>query len=129
MRNVALAIVVLHAASLLGHDWAHRSLGVGLAPWQIAFAYSVIVAAPVLSAVLIFTRHARAGFALLAISMLGALVFGVYHHYVLVSPDHVHHLPAGDGQGICRITAAVMAVLELAGAAVGVAAMRRPHDG
>jgi hypothetical membrane protein len=125
MRIAAVAIVVLHAVILLGHDWAHRSLGVGLAPWQIVFAYSVIVAAPVVSAVAVFTRFARSGYALLAISMLGSLVFGVYHHYILVSPDHVHHLPAGDGQDIFRATAAMMAAVEFVGVGIAVFALRR----
>jgi hypothetical protein len=26
--------------------------------------------------------------------MLASLAFGVYHHYVAISPDHVAHLPA-----------------------------------
>src|SRR5205085_4851510 len=100
MRFLAVAIVVLHAAILAGHDSAHRSLGVGLAPWQLAFAYTVIVAAPLVAAAALFTRHVRAGYALLAISMLGAFTFGLYHHYVLISPDHVLHLPVGEGQGL-----------------------------
>jgi len=124
MRILAVAIIVLHAAILAGHDSAHRSLGVDLAPWQIVFAYSVIVAGPLVSAALLFTRRARVGFALLAISMVGALVFGAYHHYILVSPDHVHHLPAGDAQPLFRATAAAMAVVELVGAAVAVVGLR-----
>jgi hypothetical protein len=51
--------------------------------------------------------------------MFGSLLFGVYHHYILVSPDHVAHLPAGDSQGLFRLTAAAMAVVELAGAGFG----------
>ena len=125
MRLVALAVIVLHAVILVGHDWAHRSLGVGLVPWQLIFVYSVIVAAPVVSAVAVFTRFARSGYALLAISMLGSLIFGVYHHYILISPDHVHHLPAGDGQDIFRATAAMMAAVEFAGIGVAMFALRR----
>ena len=125
MRTAAVAIVVLHAAILLAHDWAHRSLGVDLAPWQIVFAYSVIVTAPVISAVAVFTRFARSGYMLLAISMFGALLFGVYHHYILISPDHVHHLPAGDGQDVFRATAGLMAAVEFVGVGIGVSALRR----
>ena len=51
--------------------------------------------------------------------MLAALAFGAVHHYVLVSPDHVAHLPEGDAQGLFRATAAAMLVLEAAGAWAG----------
>ena len=116
----------MHALVLFGHDQAHRSLGVGLSPWQVAFAYSVIVAAPILAALALFTRFSSFAFTLLAVSMLGALVFGVYHHYVLISPDHVSHLPAGEEQGLFKGTAAALALLEGAGVVVGLLGRRRP---
>ena len=84
------------------------------------FAYSVIVVAPVLAVALVFTPYARLGFGLLVTSMLGALLFGVYHHYILVSPDHVAHLPAGESQDLFRATAAAMSTLECAGVGLGV---------
>lgn len=119
MQWIALALVVAHALVLLGHDAAHSDLAVHLKLWQTIFAYSVIVAAPIAAVTLVFTRHARLGFGLLAVSMLGSLLFGVYHHYILVSLDHVAHLPAGESQGLFRLTAAVMAVVELAAAGFG----------
>lgn len=125
MRRLVIVLVVLHAAVLLVHDAAHRELGVDLNTWQTIFAYLVIVAAPVLAALLLFTAYQRLGFALLAISMLSALIFGLYHHYILVSPDHVSHLPAGDSRGLFRTTAAAMGVLELAGVGLGVWSRRK----
>jgi len=114
-----LVLVVVHAAVLLGHDAAHRELGVVLAPWQQAFVYPVIVAAPVVAAVLLVTRFRRAGFLLLSLSMLGALLFGGFHHYVAISPDHVGHLPPGDAQPAFRMTALAMGVVEALGVVVG----------
>ncbi len=58
------------------------------------FAYSVTAVAPVLVVVLVLTRYARIGFGRVAVSMLGVLLFGIYHHYILASPGHVAHLPA-----------------------------------
>jgi len=116
LRWLGLALVVVHALVLVAHDAAHRELGVMLAPWQQAFVYPVIVAAPLLAAVLLFTRFRRAGFALLAVAMIGAFAFGVYHHYVGISPDHVDHLPPGDAQPAFRFTALVMAAVEAFGA-------------
>ena len=92
------------------------------------FAYLVIVAAPVFAAAATFTQHQRLGYALLAASMLGALGFGVYHHYILVSPDHVAHLPAGQSQGLFRATAAVMGLLEFFGVVLGVCGWRSHRD-
>jgi len=125
VRRAALTVVVAHGLVLLGHDLAHRRLGVGLVLWQLGFAYLVIVAAPIVAAGLVFTRHARAGFALLAISMAGALAFGVYHHYVAVSPDHVLHLPTGDARLLFQVTAAVMALIECAGLGLALVASKR----
>jgi hypothetical protein len=124
MKWIALAVVALHAAILLAHDSAHVSLGVGLALWQELFIYPVIVAAPVIAALLLSTRFARAGFQLLAASMLGALLFGVYHHYGAVSPDHVAHLPPGDAEGAFRLTALLMAGVESLGVIVGLRGAR-----
>ena len=120
MRWSALGIVALHALVILAHDSAHRELPVELSLWQTIYAYSVIVLAPLVAVALVFTRAARQGFTLLALSMLGALVFGAYHHYVGISPDNVAHLPEGEAQGLFRATAAAMIVIEIAGIGAGV---------
>lgn len=117
MRTAA-AFVLLHAGALLAHDAAHRSLGIDLALWQAAFAYVVIAAGPLAALVLLRARP-PAGHALLALTMAGALVFTVSHHYLAVSPDHVAHLPPGDARPLFRWTAAALAVLEAGGVAVG----------
>jgi hypothetical protein len=53
--------------------------------------------------------------------MLGALLFGVYHHYVLVSPDNIGHLPSGDPGSHAQFIASAVAIalLELASALYG----------
>jgi len=74
---------------------------------------------------LVWMRRTRAGFALLAISMAGSLIFGGYFHYIGISPDHVSHLPPGDAQGMFRVTAVLLLATELFGAIVGVLGMRK----
>jgi hypothetical protein len=113
------AVVLLHAVILLAHDSAHRDLGVALVLWQTIFVYLVIVAGPLLAAALAFTRRARSAYALLAVTMLGSFVFGAFHHYVAISPDHVAHLPAGAAQPLFKGTAALMAGVEALAAAFG----------
>jgi hypothetical protein len=123
--HLATVVVVSNAIVLLAHDSAHRSLGVSLSPWQLAFVYSVIVPGPIL-ALLLMRRNARYGDALLLVTMLGSLLFGVYHHYVAISPDHVAHLPPGGSQPLFRTTAALMACIQAAGVVVaGVSLGRR----
>ena len=128
MRRFAFGLVAIHLLVLLSHNSAHRELGVHLNAWQTIFAYLVIVAAPVFAAAATFTQYQRLGYALLAASMLGALGIGVYHHYILVSPDHVAHLPTGESQGLFRATAAVMGLLEFSGVVLGVCGWRSHRD-
>jgi hypothetical protein len=74
---------------------------------------------------LIWTRYYRFGLMLLVISMGGALIFGAVYHYLVISPDHVSHLPPGDAQGVFRMTALLLILTELFGVGVGVLGLRR----
>jgi hypothetical protein len=122
-RTLAIAgtlAVVVHAFIAALHGAAHSDLGIQMSMAENAFIDSVIVAAPILAAIALWTRLSRFGALLLAVSMAGALVFGAYHHYVAISPDHVAHLPAGNLQGLFRTTAVWLVISEAAGVAVGV---------
>ncbi len=116
---IAALIVIVHQAVALAHGWAHKWLGVDLEPWQWVYVYSVITAAPLVAMVLYFTRWQRAGALLLGVSMLGSLLFGVYHHFMAISPDHVSHLPHGDLQGLFIGTAILLMPVEAAGTVLG----------
>ena len=114
---LVVLVVVLHAVASAWHGRAHEQLAVALTPAQTAFVYIVILAAPIVGATLMWTRFARAGLWTVFLSMLGAFLFGVYYHYVAVSPDHVAHLPAGPDTAHAAFvrSAATIAVLECAG--------------
>jgi len=118
-RWLGTAVVIAHFTVVMFHGSAHTQLKVGLAPWQTAFVLIVIVIAPLLAGILIWTRLSRIGFMLLAAAMGGALLFGVYFHYLVISPDHVSHLPAGDAQGTFRLTAILLAITEAIGLTIG----------
>ena len=124
---IATAIVVVRQLIAILHGNAHEQLGVGLSPWQNTFVYLVIVAAPMLAAVLYWTRFAASGALLLGASMLGGMLFGVYHHFIAISPDHVSHLPPGDAQGLFISTAILLVPLELAGTVFGFWSWSRPR--
>jgi hypothetical protein len=54
------------------------------------------------------------------VSMLGSLIFGFCYHYVIISPDHVAHLPAGEARGLFRVTALLLMITEAFGVVVAV---------
>lgn len=111
--------VLAHLVVSIVHGRSHEQLAVGLSNWQNLYVFIVILIAPLLAMVLIWTRLARTGLLLLVISMAGSLIFGVAYHYVVISPDHVSHLPPGDAQGLFRTTALLLVLTELFGIVVG----------
>ena len=117
--------VLAHLAVSIFHGQAHTSLGVGLSNWQQTYVLTVIILAPLVALVLSFTRYASASLWLLLASMLGSLVFGACYHYLIISPDHVSHLPMGDARGLFRTTALLLFVTETFGVAVAALALRR----
>ena len=122
MAKIALTgLVAIHLAVTLWHGSAHTQLGILLPPEKNAFVYIVILIAPIVAASLLWTRYLLAGVWAFFLSMVGALLFGAYHHYVLVSPDNVGHLPPGTAEAHSHFitSAAAIALLELASALYG----------
>ena len=122
MTDIAIAVLVaIHLAVSLWHGNAHTALAIALPPEKNAFVILVILIAPLVAASLVWTRYVLVGLWMFFLSMLGALLFGAYHHYVLVSPDNIGHLPQGnaDAHATFIATAAALAVLELASALYG----------
>ncbi|HKV33968.1 MAG TPA: hypothetical protein VJP89_06600 [Pyrinomonadaceae bacterium] len=118
-------VVLAHLVVNLLHGNAHTSLGVGLSSWQTVYVLSVILLAPLLALVLSFTRYLRAALWLLLLSMLGSLIFGFLYHYIIISSDHVAHLPAGDARGLFRTTALLLLVTEALGVVVAAMAIHK----
>ena len=119
MAGLGTVVVLAHLVVVGVHGHAHSELGIELNTLQKAFAVVVIVVAPPVAAALLWTRWRFAGFSLLLASMAGSLLFGVYHHYLLVSPDHVSHLPPGDAQGLFRVSSLLLPITEAVGLVVG----------
>jgi hypothetical protein len=121
MRIAITALVAIHLAASVWHGGAHTQLGITLSLAQNLFVYVVIAIAPIVAAGLVWTRYQSAGLWLFFLSMLGAFLFGAYHHYVLVSPDNIGHLPGGSADAHSRFiaSAASIAWLELASALYG----------
>ena len=127
-RIVCTLAVLAHLVVNILHGRAHEDLGVGLNTFQNIYVFGVILIAPLIAMLLLWTRYARTGLLLLVISMAGSLIFGVVYHYVVVSPDHVSHLPPGDAQGMFRITAVLLMLTELFGVIVGLLGLRSNRE-
>jgi hypothetical protein len=120
-RLVIPALVAVHLAASLWHGNAHTRLAIDLPPTKTLFVFIVILIAPIVAAALVWTRYISIGFWVLFLSMLASFLFGAYHHYLLVSPDNISHLPAGSPEMHSQFitSAGVIALLELAGALYG----------
>lgn len=123
---VVTLLVTIHLAATLWHGGAHEALAIGLSTAQNLFVYVVILLAPLVAAGLVWTRQRRAALWLFTLSMLGAFLFGVYHHYILVSPDNVAHLPPGSAHDHAQFirSAATIAGLELVSTLYGAYRLR-----
>jgi len=120
--------VLAHLVVSIVHGRAHGSLRIGLSNWQNFYVMTVIVLAPLVAMILIWTRYAGTGLVVLILSMAGSLIFGVAYHFVVISPDHVSHLPPGDAQGLFRTTALLLVLTELFGVLVGVWSLRKTQN-
>ncbi|MEM7469412.1 MAG: hypothetical protein AAF387_21380 [Pseudomonadota bacterium] len=118
-RVMVTILVLLHHGIAYHHGAQHTLLAIDMAAWQNAFINGVILVLPLLGVVMLWTPWRRAGAVAVIVGMLGALIFGVVHHYMLVSPDHISHLPAAEGHVHAAFiwTAGAIAMLE------GIAAM------
>src|ERR1051325_4828122 len=123
LRRVSIAIIVLHAAVTVAHGAAHMKLSILMNGWQNAYILIVINLLPLVAGYLIL-RRARFGHVVLFLSMLGALVFGAYYHFVLAGADNVstvaHHASHSWAQ-VFQVSAVLTAVLEVAGVVAGIA--------
>lgn len=118
-KLTALALVAFHLLAVVLHSVAHEALKVRATPAQLAFIVPVIIVGPV-AAGLLLPKFNQAGAALLLLSMAGSFCFGLYHHFVADTIDHVAHVarmePAGWSAAF-RATAWLLLVSEALGAA------------
>ena len=120
-----MMIVAFHFVVTVVHSAAHSRLHIDMNLWQNVYITLVIVVLPLLSAYLLW-RRVRAGFLLLCGSMLGALVFGGYYHFLASGVDNVNALASSVWAPPFEITAVLLALTEAAGTLIGaVGALRK----
>ena len=114
-----IAIVFVHLGVVLVHTVAHLVLGIVPSPPDTVFIVAVILVGPVLALpILRFNRPLASG--LLAIVMGAAFAYGVQSHFLIPGPDQVSIAASDPWTYVFVITAAILAVVELAGLAVAV---------
>jgi cytochrome bd-type quinol oxidase subunit 2 len=124
----ATLVVVLHLAVSVAHGTGHDKLHIAISDFQRLFVVVVILGAPVLAAILLWTRLRDVGAWLLLVSMAGAFVFGAYYHFIYPSPDNVEMITPGDWKLPFQITAVLLAVLEALACWLGIGALKRTAD-
>lgn len=120
LRRLGIGAVLLHAVIVIPHSIAHSLLHIQMVAWQRIFILVVIVIAPIVSAVLLW-REIKSGFNLLAFSMGGAFLFGLYYHFMAAGPDNVASLNAHSVMLSLtfQLSAVLLALIELAASVVG----------
>ena len=113
-------IVAAHLLVNIAHGLAHRNLHVGLAPLASIFVIAVVLILPLLAMGLVWRARERLALILLSLSMFGSLLFGLYHHFLVVSPDHVRLQPRSSWGITFVLTAYLLLITEALGTYVGV---------
>lgn len=112
-------IVVIHAIVVALHGLAHEKIPVPLSLLQSLFVGFIIVLAPLSALILLWTPFQQVGSWLLLSSMAGANLFGVYYHFIVLSPDHISQIPFAGFGILFHITAILLFLIEGLGCAIG----------
>ena len=92
---ILTALVFIHLIGNLWHGDAHITLDIYLSGIKTAFVFIVILISPIVGVVLIWIKHSLLGSWTVGLSMVGSVIFSVYHHFILISPANIEHLPLG----------------------------------
>lgn len=119
------SVVIVSAAVNVAHTASHAGQhAVDLPAWQLAYIAIVIYAAPVVAAVMLWSRYRLAGAWLLVASMAGSLVFGLLYHFLVPGPDNVFTQSSGTWRDAFGVTAVLLLLLQVIGVSVGLWAVR-----
>jgi hypothetical protein len=124
MARYGTAIVVLHAIANGVHGLAHLKIPIPLSLFQSLFVGIVIVLAPIVAAILLWTQFYRFGSWLLLGSIAGSLLFGVYNHYIVISPDHVSQISFTGWSLLFQVTVVLILIVDGFGCWFGLWALK-----
>ena len=118
LQRFGVLVVAFHFVISLVHGVAHSSLHIDLKPWQTVYVLLVITLLPLISGFLLW-RGLVGGPFLLLVSMLGALIFGGYYHFIAAGADNVASLGLHSWAPGFQATAVLLAITEVAGVLTG----------
>jgi len=122
LQHFGIFAVAFHFVISLAHGVAHSRLHIDMNVWQTVYILLVITLLPLISGFLLW-RASRGGFFLLLISMLGALIFGGYYHFIAAGADNVASLGSHSWALPFQLTAVLLGVTEAAGVLTGLFGM------
>ncbi|MBD3881608.1 hypothetical protein IFO70_07565 [Phormidium tenue FACHB-886] len=111
-------IVVVHTIVVALHGLAHQKIPVPISLAQSLFVDIVIVLAPIAAAILLWTPFYRIGCWLFFGAMIGALLFGIYNHFIAITPDHISQIPFEGWGMLFQVTAILLLITEGCGVAL-----------
>src|SRR5262245_2158514 len=117
LDGVLILIVLAHVAVTVFHGRAHTGAVVPMSPAANVFIFTVIVAAPLVGAAILWFFSISMGAWILGLSLGGALIFGVVNHFVLESPDHIARI-AAQWRTLFTATAVLLALTEALGSSL-----------
>jgi len=115
-------VVLLHLVVSVVHGTAHANARVPLSAAANVFVFAVILAGPLIGLALTWPAR-RIGTWLIALTMAGALVFGVVNHFVVASPDHIAHVDT-QWRTLFTTTAVLLALTEALGFGLAIQTLR-----
>jgi hypothetical protein len=89
------------------------------------FVILVVLIAPLLAMGLLWTAEKRLCLMLLSLSMSGSFLFGLYHHFLAMGPDHVDSQPWSPWGITFGLTAYLLLVTEAIGTYIGIHFLRK----
>lgn len=116
--------VVIHAIANGLHGLAHVEVPVSLSLLQSWFVGIVIFPTPIIAAVLLWTQFYRIGSWLLLSSIAGSLLFGLYNHFLVISPDHVSQVSFAGWGLLFQVTAILILIVDGFGCWISVWALK-----
>ncbi|MEH2119256.1 hypothetical protein [Nostoc sp.] len=117
-------IVVIHVIINGLHGLAHVEIPVSLSLLQSLFVGIVIFPIPMIAAVLLWTQFYHIGSWLLLSSIAASLLFGIYNHLLVISPDHLSQVSFAGWGLLFQITAILILIVDGFGCWIGIWALK-----
>jgi hypothetical protein len=114
-------VVLVHTVVMLVHGAAHMRLNIELSPWANIYVLGIVGIGPIIGLIFLRSTRQRTGATILFITMVGALLFGLWNHFIAPGADHVMHLQASQWRLPFQVTAGLLLISEAAGAVIAFA--------